>query len=280
VDYKTIIVHLDASRRCAERVALACRLARDFDAHLTGVYAATMRELPGYVRAEGDPQLTEEWRRINRERAVEAVARFREQTGREGVERVEVHADTSEPVRATALRARYGDILVVGQTDPQEDAWTLGVPADFPEQVLQAVARPLLIVPFTGRFPRTGSRVLIGWNASIAATRAVAGALPFLRRAARVTVLTVNPETSGDHGAVPGADIALYLARHGVTVEVDEGHTREVEPGAWIISRASDLGADLIVMGGYGHSQLREIVFGGVTRSVMGQMTVPVLMEH
>lgn len=278
--YKTIIVHLDASRRCAERVAIACRLARAFEAHLTGIYAATLRELPGYVRAEGDPQLTEEWRRLHRERASEAVARFREHTSREGLDSVEVHADTTDPVRATALRARYGDLLVVGQTDPQEDPSILGLPADFPEEVLQSVARPVLIVPFAGSFPQVGSRVLVGWNASIAATRAVTGALPMLRRAARVTVLAVNPEGTGDHGAVPGADIALYLARHGVKVDVDEGHTREVDPGTWLVSRACDLGADLIVMGGYGHSQFREIVFGGVTRSVMGQMTVPVLMEH
>jgi nucleotide-binding universal stress UspA family protein len=101
-----------------------------------------------------------------------------------------------------------------------------------------------------------------------------------LKRAKRVTVLVVNPGASSRHGEVPGADISLYLARHGVKVEAREDHVSEIDVANWLVSRSFDLRADLIVMGGYGHSLTRERLFGGVTRSLLGQMTVPVLMQH
>lgn len=279
MEYKSILVHLDASPRCAERVAIATRLALDFDAHLTGLYAATFH-VPSAALAEGAEQFAEVWRQQHRERASEAAGRFREHTARAGLGQAEVRVADGDPARAVALFARYADLLVLGQPDPDEDRSLLGVPAEFAEQAIQSVSRPVLVVPYAGTFPRLGERVLVAWDTSRTATRAVTDALPILKRAANVTVLVVNPESTGDHGDVPGADIALYLARHGVKVEAMENHTREVEPGTWLVSRACDLQSDLIVMGGYGHSWLRDLVFGGVTRSVMGQMTVPILMEH
>ena len=105
-------------------------------------------------------------------------------------------------------------------------------------------------------------------------------ALPFLRRAAKVSVLAVNPDKTGGHGERPGADIALFLARHGVKVEATESHSGEVDVGAWLLSRAFDLEADLIVMGGYAHARLRQLAFGGTTHTILGEMTVPVLMSH
>jgi nucleotide-binding universal stress UspA family protein len=142
-----------------------------------------------------------------------------------------------------------------------------------------SVGRPVLFVPYAGRFPATGKRVLVAWNASREAARAVSDALPLLARAESFEVVAFEPRP-GDHGEVPGADIALYLARHGVKATAARQSAPEIDIGAQILSRAADTGADLIVMGGYGHSRLRELVLGGVTRSMLEAMTVPVLMSH
>jgi len=280
MDYRTILVHLDASRRCTERARLAMQLACDFGAHLTGLYAATFRDLPAYARAEGAPGITEEWQRLHRERALDVIARFREHAEKAGVDRAEARIAEQDPVATVAMHGRYADLVVVGQADPGENHALLGVPAALAERVVQSVPRPVLVVPYAGSFPTLGERVLVGWDTSREAARAIADALPLLKRAANVTVLVVNPDSTGDHGALPGADIALYLSRHGVRVEAMENHTRDVEPGTWLVSRAFDLGADLIVMGGFGHFRLRELVFGGVTRSILGQSALPVLIEH
>jgi nucleotide-binding universal stress UspA family protein len=280
MDYKTILVHLDASPRCAERREVAVRLALQFEAHLTGLYAANLRELPPNVRVDGAPLITDEWRRLHRERASRAATQFREHTACAGLDSSETRIVERDPVTAVTLHARYADLVVIGQSDPDEEHGVLGVPPDLAERVVESVPRPALVIPYIGDFPVIGQRILVGWDTSRSAARAIADALPLLKRAANVTVLVINPESAGDHGELPGADISLYLARHGVKVEAMENHTRDVEPGTWIVSRAFDLGADLIVMGGFGHLRLRELVFGSVTRSVLGQTPLPVLIEN
>jgi len=139
----------------------------------------------------------------------------------------------------------------------------------------------VLVVPYAGTFSAPGQRVLVAWNASPQATRAVNDALPLLARAAKVTILAINPAGgSRGHGEVPGADIALHLARHGVRAEATHVYADDIEVGDVILSRAADFSADLIVMGAYGHARLREIVLGGATRSLFEHMTAPVFMSH
>ncbi len=137
------------------------------------------------------------------------------------------------------------------------------------------------MVPYIGARQEMGRNVLVAWNGSREATRAVNDALPILERADKVTVLAVNPGKNGnDHGDIPSADIALHLARHGVKAEASQTVSDELEVGSIILSRISDLGADLVVMGAYGHSRMRELMMGGVTRDLLRHMTVPVLMSH
>jgi nucleotide-binding universal stress UspA family protein len=139
----------------------------------------------------------------------------------------------------------------------------------------------VLLVPYAGRFPAVGRKVLIAWNAGREAARAVVDALPLLARASTVHVVSFNPEKGGaDHGAVPGADIAQFLVRHGIKVVVHRQNNGGVDVGNQILSRAADLEIDLIVMGAYGHARMREMVLGGVTRTLLETMTVPVLMSH
>lgn len=162
------------------------------------------------------------------------------------------------------LYARYADLTVMGQGDAVTD-------------MVMSVGRPILVVPHHGSFLGVGRHPLVAWNASREATRAVFDALPILRRAGLVTLMTLDAE---DDDRVPGADISLALARHGVRVEVVHSTVGGIDPGNALLSRAADCGADLLVMGAYGHSPLREKVLGGATRHILDHMTVPVLLSH
>lgn len=183
-----------------------------------------------------------------------------------------------EPEGGMALQARYADLVVVGQPDLEEADSSLL--SGLPEYVMLNSVRPVLVIPYAGQFDRIGKRPLIAWDGSMEATRAVTNAIPLLKRAKNVTVAVFNPSLRYDmHGQEPGADIALYLARHGIKVDVARQKT-SLDTGNALLSLAADLQSDLIVMGGYGHSRFREVVLGGVTLTILKTMTAPVLMSH
>jgi nucleotide-binding universal stress UspA family protein len=185
-----------------------------------------------------------------------------------------VEGDTATII---GLHARYADLAVVGQEEP--DALT--PQRGLPEGVVLDIGRPVLIVPYIGAQSTIGENILVAWNTSREATRAITDALPILERAKNVTVMAFNPEVGSDkHGDIPSADIALWLARHGVKAEAKQAYASDIDTGNALLSSAADLGSDLLVMGAYGHSRLRELVLGGATRQILGAMTVPVLMSH
>ena len=280
MSFKDLLVVVDHGRNCPARVDLAVRLARDHDAHLTGLYVSTLSSVHPSVLAQFPPEVRALQKGALREAADRARTLFTEGVERGGLglttEWREAEGDVGD---VAALHARYVDLTVIGQTDP--DDIPLGAARDLPERVILGAGRPVLVVPYAGRFATIGERVLLAWNATREATRAANDALPFLRRATRVAVLSVNPRGGpGGHGAVPGADIALHLARHGVRAEAASIATDEVGIDDMLLSQAADSGADLIVMGAYGHSRLGELVLGGATRHILRQITVPVFMSH
>lgn len=277
MSYKTILVHLDAGKRVAERVAIASKLADTFDAHLTGLFALSAPRIPSYALAEAGPLIVEAESRYRAEAAKIAEAAFRTAAAQQG-RSTEFRGIMRDALAATQLSARYADLLIVGQPEPEGNA---GVTSDFAEELVLSAGRPVLVVPYAGHFPEIGRRVLVAWNTGREAARAVTDALPLLARASIVQVVAFDPRKGGaDHGDIPGADIALLLARHGVKVSVAQQQSEEVDVGNQILSRAADMQSDLIVMGAYGHSRLRELVLGGVTRTLFDTMTVPVLMSH
>ncbi len=147
--------------------------------------------------------------------------------------------------------------------------------------LVMSAGRPALVIPYIGAPEGFGRTVTLAWDAGREAARTVADAMPLLERAEQVHVLAVNPRSGiSGHGEEPGADIALHLARHGITAEVNHTHAQDVGVGDAILSWLSDSGSDLLVMGAYGHSRLRELVLGGVTRRLLDSMTVPVLISH
>ena len=165
----------------------------------------------------------------------------------------------------------------MGQPDPDEISPFVGVP----DEVVMAAGRPVLIVPYMGTHERTGKRVVIAWNASREAARAVNDSLPLLETADEVHVLVLDVDASNvENAPLPGADICLHLARHGIDAQAHHVQATEIDVANLLLSQVADMDGDLLVMGGYGHSRLREIMLGGATRDVLAQMTVPVLMSH
>lgn len=280
MSYKTVLVHLDRGPRCAARLDLGMSLAQSVEAHCVGLFALSALRVPSYARAEAGGLVAEAEARYREEAAAAAEQAFHASARRNGGARVEWRGSTRDALAAVLLSARYADLVVVGQHDDGADEDS-GVSPDFVDEVVLAAGRPVLVVPYAGRFASIGRQVLVAWNASREAARAVTDALPLLQRAANVQVVAFDPGKGGaDHGDVPGADIGLWLARHGVKVQVAQQNGAGLDIGAQILSRAADIGADLIVMGAYGHSRMRELVLGGATRTLLQSMTVPVLMSH
>jgi nucleotide-binding universal stress UspA family protein len=279
MDYKTILVHLDRGARRSERLELAFKLADRYDAHLVGLFALSAVRMPSYVRADTSAMLIAAQNRQRAEAAGEAEAEFRASMARYGGVKAEWRASNADALSAAQLNARYSDLVIVGQSErnAEEEA---GLAPGFVDELVLSCGRPVLLVPYVGRFPEAGKIALVAWNASVEATRAVADALPLLARAESVNVVVFETGRVGDHGEEPGADAALYLARHGVKATVSRYGSPDIDIGSQILSRAADLGADLIVMGAYGHSRMRELVLGGATRTLLESMTAPVLMSR
>ena len=272
---KSIVVHVDSGKATPARLDVALALATEHGAHLVGIHPRDLGMLPFYV--EPSAGLIEQQQRWVQEEAAQSREMFEKRTGSGGVSAEWRETDGSSAA-ITAMNGRYSDLVVVGQTDPDNPVF--GTPASLPEDVALAVGRPVLVVPYIGG-PTAFRRVLVGWNASREATRAVNDALPILRKAERVTVLAVNPEGGPDgHGESPAADICHHLARHGVKAEAAYQRAEDIKAGDLLLSQAFDMSADLIVMGAYGQSRLREMVLGGATRTMLQHMTVPVLLSH
>ena len=277
MDYKTILVHFDAGRTAPARLEIALQLAQQFDAHVACLYALSAVPMPTYA-AEAGTIFLEAQERVRTEMLQAARAAYEACVRRSGHQKVEWRSSAADALDAVTLHGRYADLVVIGQ---KNEEWPSGVGKDFEQRVLFAAGRPILAVPYAFERRPLGRNILIAWNASREATRAVNDALPLLRRAGHVHVLACNPRRSGDaHGEVPGADIGLFLSRHGVKVTVSTQEGSDIDVGNLLLSRAYDLSADMIVMGAYGRSRMHEFLLGGATRTVLQSMTVPVLMAH
>jgi len=278
MSYKTILVHCDASRSIGSRLAAAATVAQRFEARLIGLHAREPFEVVSFVEGGMALGALMDAYRAGCEAAEKtAISAYDKATkGRNFPAEWRVTEAFSDD--ALAVSARYADLLVVGQADPDDPA---GGRNDLPEAMAFATGRPVLVVPHVGAHQSVGKTVMLCWNSSRESARAAADALPFLQAADKVIVLVVDPEVSADgHGQEPGADVATWLARHGVKVVVQRDVAADAAVAEIILSRAADHDVDLIVMGIYGHSRLREMVLGGVSRTLLSSMTVPVLMSH
>ena len=273
--YKTIVLHVDDSSAMEARLRAAAVVADEFGAHLVGS-AATGMSWSSYALLTGSMAVTpvDEFN-LMCSAARASLRDFAERARQLGLASIEERLVEDDHRHALLLQSRYADLVVTSQDSKAPDAVH-----GLPQYVALHGARPVLAVPsaYAGQ-PLLGE-IVVGWDGSLQAIRAVHAALPLLVRAASVRLALVNPDTeSGLHGDEPGADMALYLARHGVAVDVvKENSTAPV--GEALIGIAGAYGAGLLVSGAFGHSRYREFVLGGVTRVLLERSPLPVLVAH
>jgi len=273
---KDIIVNLGLGERDPAG-DFAISVADAFGAHVLGMAFVYDPIIPGSVMGGIPPQFIEAQRAESEKAVRSAIARFEQAAKRVGVsyETRSVNASIAGAAERLGRLARRFDLAIVGQPDRDRT----GPVEVVDEGVLFDSGRPVIFVPYIQKAGLKLDRVMICWDGSRAATRAVADALPFLQKAKQVEIVMVASK-SGKNDEVPGADLGQHLARHGLKVDVKRITSPDIDITSTILSYAADSSADMIVMGGYGHSRLREFILGGVTRGILETMTVPALMSH
>ena len=275
--YKTILVHCDVSRGTAGRLRIAADLADRFGGHVIGLYVRRAFQAPAFTDA--GPAMDSLYRTyettVRAEEAM-ATAAFRDAVGNQGLSSEWRVADGYVD-EILAAEARVADLVIVGQAEPDSPPTT--TPADLAEGIAMAAECPVLIVPYIGAAKPPGKTVMLCWNDSREAKHVATAALPLLVAADKVIVLIIDPKADRSREE-PGADVAVWLARHGVKVTVQRDSAADSDVGGVILSRAADHDIDLIVMGIYGHSRMRERVLGGASRTLLASMTAPLLVAH
>jgi nucleotide-binding universal stress UspA family protein len=283
---RDLVVLLDGSARDDAKLAVAVGLARRYDAHLTGLCPLELLlpadmsfALGGYPDLWALPEFAKKIESQARTKAALIEAKFRELLRRESI-KGDWLFETGSLLQAVVQRAHVADLVVIGQADP--DNPPPAAARTLVEDLLMTAGRPLLLIPYAGRFDSIGTAVLVGWTPTRESARAVHDALPLFLPSAKVTVLTVESSGSAAETEVlPTADVAEHLARHGLDVSAARTVVSDgLSPADALLDYASDIGADLLVVGGYGHSRTREMIMGGVTRDLLRHMTLPVLMSH
>ncbi len=276
---KSILMHLDDSPTCATRLRVANTLAETLDANVKAFYAVLPAFMQYAMAYSAGAEVAPLMQAFEAERRARTRALFDATVGSGAAKRlarVEWAECVGEPSQAFAREALIADLLVLGQRVELAESPT-GVTADFNESVLIASGRPALVIPSIYKAEPIGRVVLVAWKPTRESARALSAALPFLQRAQQVHV-AVWSEPGADAGPAP--DVEASLRRHGVTAILHRDVARSRDVGELLLSRAADLGADMLVMGCYGHTRAREWALGGASRSVLQAMTVPVLMSH
>jgi len=273
--WRDFLVHVKAYEDWSEHIDVAMRLAKDFDAKLTGLYTSRNVAVIKTLLGENTAAAREiEARELAQMQAAEQ--RFRNKLKENGVDGEWDYGEGAASELVT-FASRVHDVTIVEQTSEVSDepGW------DIAETCAVSSGTPVLVIPCEGSFPSIGKRILVAWNESRQAAAAIHGALPLISRAEHVAVLIGRgKESFGSITRYPKLDIARYLGRHATEVSTWAFEASDFEAGARILQIAEDKNSDLIVMGAYGHSAWRELFLGGATRYVLKHMTIPVLMAH
>ncbi|MEP6502285.1 MAG: universal stress protein [Betaproteobacteria bacterium] len=277
--YPSILVPLDNQPECITRTATVLKLARAMGSHVTGVAPMEVLDLRATLAtASSVASLPILGRDVLVADATRAALAFDIACELAGVASRQALVDESDMSTALNQRARVNDLVVLTQSDPRDGRHQAFGNRQI-ETTLLASARPVLVLPYASAGQTLGERVLVAWDDSHAAARALADALPLLRRAAHVQVLAFNKPEASDEGGFSDdlASLREWLQRQGVQAQT-RVETTEISIADALLSRASDLDIDLIVMGAFGHSRWR--LLGGATRAILASMTVPVLLSH
>ena len=274
---KDIVVNLSVSKGGGPASDYAVSLASALGAHLTGVAFVYDPIVPvsatGYIPAE----IIERQQADNEGFAKTAVDGFGAATKRAGLSAAPLTISTSLAGAGEHFSriARRFDLAVLGQAEPD----TSSIDDIIAETTLFESGRPMIIVPYIQKGPLKLDKAMVCWDGSRPTARAIGDAMPLLAKAGKVEIVSISDEP-GKQDKIEGVDMEHHLARHGLKVEVERIPRGDVDVADALLSHAADSGADIMVMGGYGHSRLRQFLLGGVTRSTLRSMTVPVLMAH
>jgi nucleotide-binding universal stress UspA family protein len=271
-----ILIVIENASAVTRRLAPAAALAMRFGARLTGLFATGYPVMVDYGDVSSAAQLIDAYLQAQRREAAAAEQAFRQALTQYKLAGEWIYREADETGSVIAEAALY-DLVVLGQPNP--DARTGGAFGLRPEEVVLGSGRPVLVIPYAGDFAEVGRRVLVAWNGSREAARALHDAMFLLEGAEAVTVIEADPPGAG----LPIADataVAAMLTQRGIRATAETTTAGDIGVENLLLSRAADLSADLLVMGAYGHSRLREFVLGGVSRGIFRHMTVPVLMAH
>lgn len=274
---KDILVHIDDTPQCEKRFVLAMKLAKQHQAELFTLFS------------EADPNILgistnkEKRRKQYKKSSDDAHKKYQKLAEKESVK---LQWNTAKPPKSEDSVTdqlihftQHMDLTIVGQYHRPSASGR--IPSDLAERLVLETGRPILIIPYAGKFKEIGKRVLIAWNTGRESVRAANDAIPLVQHAKKVSVIAINPRKGHKrHGEIPAADIARHLSRHGIKAVAEHLSTSDIDPGNMLLSCAADESADLLVMGAYGHHRFRELILGGVTQDILKHMTLPVLMSH
>jgi nucleotide-binding universal stress UspA family protein len=281
MNYPSILLPLDNQPACIIRTRAVLALADIMGSHVTGVAPTDVLDLRTTLRlASSVAALPVLDRGALMEEATRAAMAFDLACQLAGIVSHKALVDDTDMTTALTRRSRVNDLLVLTQSDSiARDGQAFGNSQI--EATILASARPVILLPCANAVSTLGTRVLVAWDDSHAAARAVADALPLLRRAQSVQVMLFNRAAASDEGGLSNdlASVGEWLERHGVRAQT-QTETTTIQVGQALLSRAADQGADLIVMGAFGHARWRERLLGGTTRELLASMTIPVLMSH
>ncbi len=278
--YKTILVSLNEVARLPKLLEAATSLAKTCGAHVSGLYVIPAVQFYPSVGYEAMPQFFDGNQIHFRDNAKSVQDSFEKAMKAEGLscDFQLVNGATANVSDEVIARGHAADVVLLSAANVDAPA---GVEPDFVEQVVMAAGRPVLILPLKGEAKIDLSSIVLAWNDGREAARAAFDALPLLAKAKNVAVLRLDPQKERSlQGKIAGADVAESLARHKVKAEILNLPTAGGDPGEALLMCARDRNAGLIVMGAYGHSRLREFIFGGATIHVMANLDRPVLMSH
>lgn len=272
---KSILVHVDNASRSKNCLDVALSIADKFDCHVTGIANKAPSYMPAYAAAQVPPEVfvafdEEQGRLIENaktefESALNKASRFDRSSWEVG------QGSLSSTI---SDRARYHDLVVMRQEIEDNDS---GLYEGAPDEVILAAGKPVLVIPYIDFGASIGKSILVAWSNTRESARAVQDAMPLLKAAETVHIFSANPAEGED---VPGAELARYLSEHGIRAEVSRTMSNDIDVGDMLLNDVAENGHDLIVMGGYGHRRIREMILGGVTRHLLQHMTVPVLFSH
>jgi len=278
MSFKDILVHVDSTPASRNRLQLGLALARRFSARLSGIHVIPEPNVPPHFKPSVVERIAKIYAKNAREAADLAKALFLEET--KDADATAWQSAEGDIAKVLAERARFADLLVLGQNDTENPpiiaAFTI------PERVVVDAGTPILVVPTSGSFDDLGRHVLLAWDGSRESARAIRDAMPLLQEAQRVSLVAINPDRQGHmHPDANPAELVAHLARHGIPAKPTEiSSDKKSVTDILLLVHAAELHADLLVMGAYGHPPLWEYWLGGTTQAVLERAPLPVLLSH